>query len=106
MMNSDQYHLCKIAEECAEVSQRALKAMQFGLDEFQPGQDKDNLERLVEEFEDLLITFENFMMLMEHYHWAPSGRFSADRRHERLEKMAKFLHLSKTLNQIADEVQI
>lgn len=104
MMNSDQYHLCKIAEECSEVAQRALKAMQFGLDEIQPGQDQDNLERLVEEFQDLMITFENFMSLMEHM-WADLEP-SAMRRHQRIEKMAKFLHLSKTLNQVDDRVKV
>lgn len=104
MMNSDQYHLCKIAEECNEVAQRALKAMQFGLDEIQPGQDRDNLERLVEEFQDLMITFENFMSLMEHMR--ADIEPSAMRRHQRIEKMAKFLHLSKTLNQVDDRVKV
>ena len=67
-MNADQYHLCKIAEECTEVGQRALKAMQFGLGEIQKGQDFDNLERLMDEFHDLFTTFENFTNLVERPH--------------------------------------
>lgn len=42
-----------IAEECAEVAQRASKAARFGLDEVQPGQDHDNMLRLWLEFNDL-----------------------------------------------------
>lgn len=53
MMTLEQYLLGKIAEECAEIAQRASKAQRFGLTEKQPGQDKDNAERLMEEMHDL-----------------------------------------------------
>lgn len=42
-----------IQEECAEVSQRASKALRFGLFEVQPGQELNNWERLRQEFIDL-----------------------------------------------------
>lgn len=42
-----------LAEECAEVAQRASKAARFGLDEIQPGQTKTNSGRIKEEFIDL-----------------------------------------------------
>lgn len=45
--------LGKVAEEAAEVAQRALKAQQFGLEEVQDGQDQDNADRLHNELIDL-----------------------------------------------------
>ena len=54
MLNKLEYILVQIQEECAEVSQRAAKAVRFGVYEKQPGQEKTNLERLEEEAIDLL----------------------------------------------------
>lgn len=53
MMTIEQHILMKIAEEAAEVSQRALKAALFGPDETQPGQPDDNTTRLHHELADL-----------------------------------------------------
>jgi hypothetical protein len=53
MLNKEQYLLTLIQEECAEVSQRASKAIRFGLYEIQPGQELNNWERLRQEFVDL-----------------------------------------------------
>jgi hypothetical protein len=49
-MNRVQYLLTKLAEECSETAQRASKAIVFGLDDVQNGQEKSNNTRLVEEF--------------------------------------------------------
>lgn len=50
-----QDHLLTIAaEECMEVGQRATKALRFGLDEIQPGQDLSNADRLLQEYADLV----------------------------------------------------
>lgn len=46
--------LCRLVEECAEVQQRATKAMRFGISEKQPGQDFTNAERLAAEIGDVL----------------------------------------------------
>jgi hypothetical protein len=100
-MNADQYHLGKIAEEAVEVAQRALKAQQFGLGEVQPGQDFDNLERLMGEFHDLFTTFENFCDLVG-ANPIPDGV----KRHARLRKMKKFLQLSKDLGQVDENATI
>jgi NTP pyrophosphatase (non-canonical NTP hydrolase) len=54
MLNKEQYLLTQLQEECAEVAQRASKAIRFGLYEKQPGQDKTNFDRLREEIVDLL----------------------------------------------------
>lgn len=53
MMNRLQYLFKCLEEECAEVAQRASKVQRFGIDEVQEGQDKTNLERVIEEFNDL-----------------------------------------------------
>lgn len=53
-MNLEQFLLVCLIEECAEVAQRATKALRFGMDEVQPGQDFNNRQRLNEELNDLL----------------------------------------------------
>lgn len=53
-MNREQHDLNCLAEECAEVAQRASKAIRFGLDEIQPGQLYTNKARLEAELGDLM----------------------------------------------------
>lgn len=43
-----------IIKACADVQQRATKALRFGIDEVQPGQDDSNSVRLAHEIGDLL----------------------------------------------------
>lgn len=52
-MNRTEYLLAKLAEECAEVGQRATKALTFGVEEVQPGQPCTNAERIMQELADL-----------------------------------------------------
>jgi hypothetical protein len=52
-MTRQQLLLIMLMEECDEVSQRASKALRFGLKEIQEGQDLDNAERICLEFNDL-----------------------------------------------------
>lgn len=54
-MKIEQFLLIKLMEECAELSQRASKTIQFGWDEKEPNQDKTNIERLQNELDDLLV---------------------------------------------------
>lgn len=60
-VNDREHLLTCLMEECAEiievasrVSVRASKALRFGLDEIQPGQDRTNAQRLADELGDLL----------------------------------------------------
>lgn len=55
-MTRTEHLLWILAEECAEVAQRASKVARFGLLEIQPEQDKNNLERLIYELNDLVAT--------------------------------------------------
>jgi len=57
-MNTIEHLLTILQEECAEVSQRAAKAIRFGLDEVQEGQPFDNHARLAGELKDLLAAVE------------------------------------------------
>jgi hypothetical protein len=43
-----------VIEECAEVQQRATKALRFGPREVQPGQPDDNVQRMSHEIGELL----------------------------------------------------
>lgn len=52
-------HLMVIAmEECTEVGQRLSKALRFGLDQTQDGQEYNNRERIMVEFDDLVAAIE------------------------------------------------
>ncbi len=53
-MNNTEYLLTTLSEECAEVAQRACKAIRFGLTEVQPGQPDNNVRRIEQELGDLM----------------------------------------------------
>lgn len=54
MLNKPTYLLVCLIEECAEIIQRACKAIRFGMDEVQPGQNLNNLDRISGEVDDFL----------------------------------------------------
>jgi hypothetical protein len=58
IMNRKEHLLTIMAEECVETAQRASKALRFGLEEVQEGQDLTNAERIVYEFNDLYAIME------------------------------------------------
>lgn len=58
MLSLRQYYLEKLAEECAEVAQRAMKQSQFGADEIQKDQSLTNKARLSGELNDLLVVMD------------------------------------------------
>lgn len=53
-MTETEHLLTCLMEECAEVAQRASKALRFGLSEIQPEQSLTNAQRLVAEINDLV----------------------------------------------------
>ena len=57
-MTETEHLLACLAEECAEVAQRADKAQRFGLDEVQPGQSLSNGIRIFGELMDLFAVME------------------------------------------------
>jgi hypothetical protein len=54
MQTKVDYLLIKLAEEASEVAQRALKAVEFGLEEVQPDQELSNTERIGGEVIDMI----------------------------------------------------
>lgn len=57
-MTRDEHLLIRAMEECDEVSQRISKALIFGMDEVQAGQDLTNRERIIREYNDLVALME------------------------------------------------
>lgn len=91
-MNRQEHLLTILAEECAEVAQRASKALRFGLGEVQPGQSLTNAERIVGELADL---FSVVSMLVDEEHINLCGSAAAEQ--AKRAKVEKFLQLSEQL---------
>lgn len=51
-MNTTEHLLTIVSKECNEVAQRVSKALRFGLREVEPGQEQNNLARIIYEFND------------------------------------------------------
>lgn len=102
IMNKEKYLLTKIQEECAEVSQRAAKAIRFGLKEVQKGQDKNNLERLKDEILDLLASFICFEretgIDINDYKFEDFENLINDR----IERINKYMDYSRKLGELND----
>lgn len=54
-MNTIEHQLTTLGEECAEIQQRISKALRFGLDEVEPGQELNNRQRIAVELWDLIV---------------------------------------------------
>jgi NTP pyrophosphatase (non-canonical NTP hydrolase) len=99
-MNKQQFLLLKLAEECSEVAQRALKQIQFGKDEVQKDQLKCNSERLRDEITDLNI----LVHLLQKESEIPSltRREFKTTKKKKMEKLQKYLDLSRSLGQLPE----
>lgn len=100
-MNRQEHLLTIIMEECAEVAQRASKALRFGLTEIQPDQDLSNAERVMVEFDDLLAAIQ----MCQDANLLPSR--SPERMAAKMAKVEKFLVYSEqqgTLKAAFDDV--
>lgn len=91
MTTFQQLLLIKVAEECNEVAQRALKAVQFGLDQKQRGK-PPNRERLRREISDLQTVI----------HMLDRGLMGwrTDEKQEKERRVRKYLGLSRRLKQV------
>lgn len=87
-MTKIEHLLWCLAEECAEVAQRASKAARFGLDEIQPGQSLTNEERLWQEMNDLAGVGEMIISLRK------AGGLSRTQVDKKKVKVEKFLTYS------------
>jgi hypothetical protein len=95
-MTRQDHLLTIIAEECVETAQRATKALRFGIDEVQPGQDLTNSERLMQEAIDLAAALE---MLAEQSPVFRKIYEDSERtkkwRYEKIDKVNHFLEYSR-----------
>lgn len=57
-MTREEHLLVILAEECSEISKEVSKALRFGLDNKEPGQDKTNREKIAIECNDLFAVIE------------------------------------------------
>lgn len=99
-MDKAQYLLTKLAEECVEVAQRALKQIQFGKDEIQDGQPLTNTERLSREIIDLICV----TRLLEETEEFPEllGVDIQEEYEKKKAKMQKYLDLSAKLGRLPE----
>ncbi len=94
-MTEQEHLLVIIAEECAEVAQRATKALRFGLEEIQEGQKLTNSQRLQYEFSDLLGAYD----LLSEKH--PVSFPTSKQRRSKQSKIKKYLKYSKTIGTLS-----
>lgn len=99
-MTKQQFLLMKLAEECAEVAQRAIKQIQFGRLEVQEGQELSNGQRLTNELLDLEIIKDLLEAEFEIPGWTYSQyREATEKKKIRLQK---YLYLSAQLKQLPE----
>jgi hypothetical protein len=60
-MTKTEHLINKLSEECVETSQRCSKALRFGMEEIQPGQDQTNSQRIRLEFAGALAAYQELM---------------------------------------------
>lgn len=101
-MNYEQFLLLKLAEECVEVAQRCSKQMQFGKDEIQPGQNKSNCRRLLDELNDLIAVVDLLLEAGE----IPTNSVPQLEKAiaEKKRKIEKYLEYSKELGKVEAEI--
>ena len=97
-MNREQYLLTKLAEECTEIAQDALKTQQFGFDSYNPDTGIDNTQYLTNELNDLFAILE---MLEESgcFKFTPCPNAILEKK----DKVEKYLKLSQNLGKVNSE---
>lgn len=95
MMTTEQFLLCKLAEEAAEIAQMALKCQQYGLEEVMVGQPLTNSERLHGELNDM---FASIRMLNDECEFEFESDYTAIQ--AKIKKVQKYAEYSRSLNKI------
>lgn len=99
-MNREQFLLLKLAEECTEVGQRAMKQIQFGRDEAQVGQPLTNGQRLRDEVIDLFSMVELLHESLEIPTWSEEEYIQSFLK--KREKLQKYVDLSVKLGRLPE----
>lgn len=99
-MNKQEYLLNKAQQECQEVAQRISKAMEFGLDEKEPGQDLNNAQRIRYEWNDLKAS-----MVMLENEIGIDLSFCQDMINNKINKVNHYSEYSKKLGCLVDKFE-
>lgn len=91
-MDRKQHLLVTLAEECNEVAQRVSKALRFGLEEIEPGQSLNNVERIEQEFADLTAVYEMLYL-------SDPDETDKETKKAKVEKYLQYSNLLGTLNE-------
>lgn len=96
-MTKMQYLLSKLAEECSELAQIALKAQQFGMDEFYAKMVPkiDNKGRMKKEFNDVMATINQINKELDMNFLMPEN----DLIYSKIKKIDKYLSYSQLCGQ-------
>lgn len=94
-MNREQYLLTKLAEECTEIAQDALKTQQFGFESYNPDTGITNTEYLTNELNDLFAILEMLDELGSFKFVACPSAIS-----DKKAKVNKYLELSRKLGKV------
>ncbi|SRR6266480_67963 len=104
-MNKEQFLLMKLAEECNEVSKRAIKQIQYGASEIQEGQESTNLRRLLDELTDVAVICTLLQEVIPDF--KPTDNFDFEKyTEEKVQKLNKYLAYSRKLGQIKGQWKI
>ena len=97
-MNKIDHLLTCLAEECGEVTQRVAKALRFGIDEVQEGQELNNKERLCHELTDLVAVIE---LLRENGLWMPV--YDSYKIQAKKARVEKYMKLSRAQGKLEND---
>ena len=98
-MNKTQHLLLLMMEECAEVAHCCSKAMRFGLNAVQEGQELNKAERIAAELTDLFAVVRMLEEETGHILILPSPEAVRAKR----EKVEKHMNISHDLGQLEEE---
>lgn len=84
-MTREQFLLCKLAEEAAELAKEAMKTQQFGMLSSHPKYTGTNANRISEELNDLLAVIDMMNEECEDFFWTPDEE-AIERKVEKIEK--------------------
>jgi len=93
-MKREEHLLVILAEECSEVAKETAKALRFGLDDKEPGQEKTNREKIAAEFNDL---FAVMNMCLDEGILTDSDILVIDEMEAKKQKVEKYLKYSKSV---------
>lgn len=89
-ISKEEYLINCLGEEGVEIAQRVFKINRFGLNEIQPGQELNNLQRLQIEITDFVATLQMLAELMPEFDGDIDLDAAVKRKQEKLKKYIKY----------------